>query len=110
MVKHDVRDIQMDDALWGLLERYVVLLNKKLKARGLPRVTKGDALGAIACRFLLAHRGQIMDEYASDETKKRLGVLVRRRSHGVGLSTAADLLASVVPDVREPDRTSRRRR
>lgn len=111
MPKHDVRDIEMDDALWGLLEHYVRLLNRRLKKKGLPRVSKGQVLGAMTTRFLLAHRAQIMEEHASTELTKHLGVALRAAGpYGLGLSEAS--LLSGAREVSDPSgdgRVSKRR-
>jgi hypothetical protein len=90
--KHDIRDVALEDPLWGLLEHYVRLLNRRLKKKGLPRVVKGQVIGAILTRFLLVHRAEIMEENAAVELEKHLGISTRAaRRYGLELPEASEL-------------------
>jgi len=91
MSKHDVRDVELDDPLKGLFEHYVRLLNRRLKKQRLPRVSKGQVVGAILTRFLLAHRAEIMEENAAVELEKHLGLSARTaQRYGLDLSGATE--------------------
>jgi len=88
------------------------LINKRLKKQQLPRVCKGQVVGAILTRFLLAHRSEIMGEHASLELQKHLGIALQVSGpRGLGLSEASEsALAPVVPNPRADSRRKSGRR
>jgi len=53
--------IHMFPAIWELFDKYVEVINWKLKERGLPKKLKGEILGAVLSEALLSHEREILE-------------------------------------------------
>ena len=74
-------EINMEPAFWQLLDKYVVVINDRMKKKGWPKVSKGRLVGGILSFFFLAHHQLIQKESDSvrlTEAQRRLLTVVGR--------------------------------
>lgn len=58
--------------VWDLLKMYTYVVNDRLRARGLKPQGQLKVMGAIAQRFLLAQRSEIIDDYREAVVRNKL--------------------------------------
>lgn len=92
-IEDSLRRLRLDPAIRALFDQYMVVVEDRLVKKKLPRAGRLRVIGAIVSKYMLAHRREIMDEFAQVRLETAVGTAIPVLSRN-GLSLAATTLAA----------------